>query len=140
MTQLLMHQIEPPKWSREPIHEVNGDFDLAVLDQIFKHLAMVLEQVQRAVQAYLDEEPDDELFPRKERMSGEFYPGDISFQLQASQTGTPVHRFSIQARCLEKQEYVPTPDRDYLGLEVHFVWDPLTCSAVFEGDVDSSSI
>ena len=135
-----MRLIEPPNWSRAAIYAVDADFDPAVVEQILQHLPVVPEQLQRAVQTYLDETPDEGLFPLKERMTGEFYAGDLSFHLHASETGAPVHRFSILARCLEKQEYVPTPDRDYLGLEVHFVWSAPTHSAIFEGDVDSSSI
>ncbi|MCL2309992.1 MAG: hypothetical protein FWC42_09085 [Proteobacteria bacterium] len=106
--------------------------------------------VQTAVQTYVDDfavttDSGSDDFPIADRLSGDYYIACESYWVQDEPWFPRVGRertycFSVMARCLEHPQAPHQTDLDYLGLEVHFLWNVASSEFMFTGDVDSSSI
>ncbi|WP_146855351.1 hypothetical protein [Brevifollis gellanilyticus] len=144
-----MTLIAPPAWAR-PLERYVDGFGEENLAEVMAQRAAILAAVQQAVQRYIDNpqltaDTAAEWFPARERLTGEYYIGEESYwQIQDTkfhrQSCPAGHHFSYMARCLEYVWHENQTGQDYLGLEVHFAWDPLSKTFLHEGDVDSSSI
>jgi hypothetical protein len=146
MPYLRMHRIDHPDWAAHCTQYVSEDFDFRVLKAITQQAAFIEKIVVSAIDDYIAAETESSAFPLKRRMSGEYYLSNSAFWAampdshEQNSGQIKQYRFSVMVHCLEKPEYVPGPDLDYLGLEVHFSWDSQNQTIVFHGDVDSSSI
>ena len=101
----------------------------------------IMAIVVQEITAYLADEDvcndDEDMFPRRCEMTGEWYVGEIELW---KQNGTILG--SVLTRFLG---YYPHPSArmpvdDYLGLEVLIIYDPEHETFTFEGGLNSSSI
>jgi hypothetical protein len=139
----------PPSWARPFERSVDDEFGQAEFEELQKQYGSVLQMVHEAIQAYVDDsaltfESEDVGFPSRNRMTGEYYIGVESYWVNdepwfAAVGRSREYRFSLMAHCLEHPFMPDQEDRDYLGLEVHFIWIPAEMRFEFLG-VDSSSI
>lgn len=117
-------------------------FDDSELRLLFeKHKNEIMAIVVQEITAYLADEDvcndDEDMFPRRCEMTGEWYVGEIELW---KQNGTILG--SVLTRFLG---YYPHPSArmpvdDYLGLEVLIIYAPEHETFTFEGGLNSSSI
>ncbi len=142
MASLTLAQVPVPDWARPYALSISADFGELNFKAICQHKHTILDTLHAALADYLDAVSPDQTFPDKAKLSGEYYiaaetywvwrhPNPIAAQ-------APEYRFSFMAHLLQTES--PIVDRDYLGLEVHFVWDDHSRQVVFYGDIDASSI
>lgn len=89
--------------------------------------AAIDAEVWRRVAQYVSELPAGNAFPDLERLTGECYLSAERYWIQDEPWFAKAGRrrevcISYFVRCLERQNALNAPDRDYLGLEVHFRW------------------
>lgn len=141
-----MRRIDCPAWAKPPQKTVADDFDRLVLELIEHQRPHIEQFIEKVVNQYIQTESSELQFPEENRLSGEFYLSDWSFWVRQPNRYESKHgivdeyRFSVMIHCLEKPNFTPIENRDYLGLEVHMSWDKESERIVFRGDVDSSSI
>jgi hypothetical protein len=149
---LHMTQIAVPGWARELTVEVDEDFGEEEYRRLSAHREQILDAVHEAVEQYVNDEnyAYDDQFPQRNKMTGEYYISSEGYSIYTERTpprrgerqwrfGPKQWRFSLSAHCLEKRWLDNQTDFDYLGLEVHFLWEPVEQRITF-GGIDSSSI
>lgn len=106
-----------------------------------KHKDEIMEIVIKEVTEYLEDEgacnDDEDMFPRRCEMTGEWYVGDIALYEENGRIWGNV--------CTCFLGYYPAPSArmpidDYLGLEVWVSYDQKHKKFIFDGGLDSSSI
>ena len=138
--------IPSPDWARETSVSVADKFGHGEYERLSVQRQEVLDTVQRAVQQYVNDDAltsdgDDGLFPQRQKLTSEYYISGEHYWVYTEQRpphrGERQYRFSLMTRCLEKprHENQQDSDADYLGLEVHFEWQPDEQTVVFYGDV-----
>ncbi|MBT6157963.1 MAG: hypothetical protein HOH82_25170 [Planctomycetaceae bacterium] len=140
-----MKRIEVPEWSMDLRIHLEDDFSRSVYDEIQKHRDRLLSVVHEAVEKYLndvfgvldDDEDDEDEFPSRSKMTGEYY---IIDELYRQVPGMDGYQLGIQTYCLEKPWMEGQVDCDYLGLHVWIRWEPKTGKFVVNGNTDSSAI
>lgn len=142
MTKLLMTRIDVPGWARPFAMDVDEEFGARFHQAAEAQMAEIHSAAHQLVQRYVDEVADDMLFPDKGRMTGDYYVSELRYDVSktASFPEEGAHRLSLFVRCLEHPFAQQKIDLDYLGLEVHFLWNEKRASFEATGDVDSSSI
>jgi len=145
---LHMTRIALPEWARGFILEVDEQFGEEEYRRLSTHRVQILDAVQEAVEQYINDDncvTDGGLFPQRDRMTGEYYISSERYSIyreplpQRERWGERQWAFSFSAHCLEKRWLDSQTDFDYLGLEVHFLWEPAGQRITF-GGTDSSSI
>jgi hypothetical protein len=135
-----MTRIEPPGWATQPDLSITA-VTVAEYAAIQRYRVELLHVVHSEAEAYLNNPElvfDDESFPHRRRLSGEYYLGSESYIAHRD----PVwFEISIMCRCLEKPKAGVPREDDYLGLEVWLKCTPDRWSSfeVFR-NTDSSSI
>ena len=142
-----MYLIPTPHWARPFERKIEPEFGDMEFQRVFVHYDKILSIVQMTVEAYINGdffavETEKEGFPARERLTGEYYVGSESFVAgrDDSYFGDWHYGFSLMARCLEHRSPPNQINQDYLGLEVHFIWQPNFGWFEFYGDVDQSAI
>jgi hypothetical protein len=135
-----MRRIPAPEWA--PDYD-RGQVQLDGVSQqeyeaIQRRRQEILALLDAEVERYVSENtsPGDDSFPKRDRMTGEFYIGHESY----SKEGKPAwFRVSIFCRCLGGPKAGMDGKDDYLGLEVYLRCEPGS-GAYSVLDTDSSSI
>ena len=134
-------RITTPEWARPPRVEVD-EVPSAAYEAIQAHRDEMLQRVHQEVEAYLNTpglyyEGDEEGFPNRSQMTGEYYVGDEYYTTHSH----PVwFQIGILCRCLQKPRHEGQRDRDYLGLEVWLRCEPDVWSFTVFRNTDSSVI
>jgi hypothetical protein len=136
-----MQRIEVPSWARRPDVWLHG-MRLSDYHAIQQHRDRLLDAVHQEVELYLNANDlcfvaDEDGFPNRSKMSGEYYIGSESY---AAQAGLIWYQISVACRCLEKPVRTHQSDFDYLQLEVWLRCDPADWSFTVFRNTDSSSI
>jgi hypothetical protein len=102
----------------------------------------MLAVVHREVEEYLNTpglyvDGDEEGFPNRAKMTGEYYIGDESYTAQVNPVSFQI---SFMCRCLEKPASPRQSTSDYLGLQVWLRCMPGRFSFEVFRNTDSSSI
>lgn len=128
----LVELADRPAWSGQPRIEVSPGFDAAQLKAIELRHDAVTAEARRAITVYLADSTNvflthDEGFPSLDRLSGEYYFGDRSYNFSdepwfKNVGRKPEYSFEVQVRFLERPNEHNASDRDYLALSVCFVW------------------
>jgi hypothetical protein len=115
-----MRSIPTPDWARKPKTKVGADAQPAV--ELFEtRMVEVREFLQKEVEDFVND-PDqcflneDDGFPVKERLSGQYYLSDIRYQKVFCYERIQ-YQMWVMIRCLENQWIANQTDFDYLGLE-----------------------
>jgi hypothetical protein len=145
-----MTLIVPPAWAPSFDRSVDRQFGDDNLKSVLSQRATIMAVVHQAVQDYIDDpsltcDSQSEGFPSRDKLTGKYYIGSEHYWVNDepwfSRVGrTREYRFSFEVRCLEHLCRPNQKDQDYLGLEVHFNWNPETAIFQYHGDVDSSVI
>lgn len=136
-----MTRIETPAWARP--HDVElDDVQPSTYHAIQQHRTQLLEVVQREVELYLNtpdlyDDGDEDGFPNRTKMTGEYYIKSESYQ---QKLGSAWVQIGIQCHCLEKLRLPGQIDQDYLGLHVWIKCSEQDWSFTVNGNTDSSSI
>lgn len=136
-----MTLVPKPAWARP--HDVSlFDMWLSTYHRIQQHRDQLLEHVQREVEDYLNTpglycEGDEDSFPNRSRMTGEYYISNESYR---QHVGPAWVQIGVQCHCLEKPWLPSRVDRDYLGLHVWIKCTEEDWSFEVNGNTDSSSI
>jgi hypothetical protein len=136
-----MTRVELPGWARPPEVDLD-DMRLSDYHAIQRHRGSMLELVHREVEAYLNTpglfvERDEDGFPNRSRLSGEYYVSDESY---TGHVGPVWIQIGITCHCLERAPPSGFEARDYLGLEVWLRCDPKDWSFSVFRNTDSSAI
>ena len=142
MTKLLMKRIEVPGWARPFAMDSDGEFEERVHQAAQLQMGEIHATAHGLIQHYLDEVSAGTSFPETERMTGDYYISEHRYSVSVSGVRQEMseHRLGVFARCLEHPFVQHQTDFDYLGLEVHFLWNYESEKFEATGDVDSSSI
>lgn len=142
MTRRLMKRIDVPGWARPFATDVDAEFGARFHQAAESQMAEIHAAAHVLVQRYVDEVADDLLFPDKGRMTGDYYVSELRYDVLRTDSfqKEEAHRLSLFVRCLEHPSAQQQIDLDYLGLEVHFLWNEESASFEATGDIDSSSI
>src|SRR5688500_5997564 len=115
-----MTRIEPPVWATQPDLGIQN-VTVADFAAIQRRRTQLLTAVHREVEAYLNDPRlhftgDEDSFPTRDRLTGEYYIGGESY---TAHDGKPAwFQVGVMCRCLERPRgRLKQPD-DYLGLEV----------------------
>ena len=145
-----MTLIPATDWARPFDRTIDKNFVEMECAKILGDYESVMEIFCGAIQGYINDESltydlPEHGFPARGRLTGEYYIASESFWVSYEPWFERVgrsreYRFSILAHGLEYKKYGTIEDRDYLGLEVHFIWDPQTGKFSHHGDIDSSCI
>ena len=142
MASLTLIPVPVPDWARPYSPSISPDFGEANVRAISQYKHILLDTLHAAVAEYLDALSPEQTFPDKTQLSGEYYIADQAYWLSRHPNPMarqePAHRFSFMVHLLQTTS--PIADRDYLGLEVHFVWDSRSQQVIFHGDIDQSAI
>ena len=141
MDRFRMTRIGVPSWSKRP-DVLFRNVRLSEYRAIRRNRARMLDVVHQEVEAYLNTpglyaEHEDDGFPNRSQMSGEYYVGDESY---AGHVGPVWFQIGIMCHCLERASRLVQVDRDYLGLEVWLRCEPSDWSFSIFRNTDSSSI
>lgn len=134
-----MKRISPPAWARAPRVAVDG-VSAADYQALVQQRDGMLATVHAEIVAYLSDPRlcfDDDLFPARGRLTGEYYVGDETYIAHASPTWFHI---SIRCRCTEGPKPGMDRDDDYLGLEVWLKYSPARPGVFEVCGTDSSSI
>lgn len=116
LTELRVVRIYPPQWARPA--RFDGTAPRAVRQDVLNRAGKILRLVHGCVSDYLNDDSlcfaDGENFPDRNRLTGEYYVGNLS----VVEDGAGAYQVSIRARCLEKSQLSSDESQDYLGLEV----------------------
>ncbi|HEX7992125.1 MAG TPA: hypothetical protein VF513_18390 [Stenotrophomonas sp.] len=142
MTKLLMTRIDVPGWARPFAMDIDAEFGARLHQAAESQMAEIHAAAHQLVQRYVDDVADDMLFPDKGRMTGDYYVSELRYDVSKTDffPEAGAHRLSLFVRCLEHPFVQQQTDLDYLGLEVHFLWNEESASFEATGDIDSSSI
>lgn len=120
MARFRMKRIERPRWADKPDVRLS-DMLLADYQAIQRRREQMLKVVQKEIESYLNTEnliyddPEDEGFPNRLRMTGDYYIGDESY---TQHVGPLWFQIGIMWRCLGRSVLKNSRPDDYLGLEV----------------------
>ena len=137
--------IETPVWASELEIKVAPEFESTEHAKLQIHHGEIIKQIQQAVQQAIEEAvASGDSFPDAAKLTGEYYLLSEFYYVQDAPWFEKVGRkrqycFSFEVHCLEHIWYEKQVDQDYLGLEIHFIWQPDSSSFSFAG-VDSSSV
>ena len=141
MARFLIKCVPHPKWAREPDVWLH-DMRLADYHAIQKHRVRMLKVVHKEVETclntaglYYDGEEDG--FPNRSRMTGEYYLSDESY---TARVGPVWFQVSVMCRCLGSRLPGSAEVGDYLGLEVWLKCDPKKWAFEVFRNTDSSLI
>ena len=145
-----MKLIEIPAWAFAFNQTVDDDFGEEEFQKVQNVRGEILSTIKNAIQGYIEDDSlafnlESDGFPARERLSREYYIGSENYWVNDEPWFQNVgrkreYRFSFEIRCLEHLRDEEQKDQDYLGLEVHFDWDPNSGTFTFHGDIDSSVI
>jgi hypothetical protein len=137
-----MTRIEPPDWATQPDLSIYRVM-VAEYAAIQRHRDKLLRIVHKEVEAYLNDprlvfDGDEEGFPHRRRLTGEYYIGSEMYE---AHTDPVVFVIGIKCHCLEPPKVGVARDDDYLGLQVWLRCFPKRWASfeVFR-NTDSSSI
>lgn len=146
----MMLLIPTPDWATPLEMNIDLAFPAGKYSRLLAQREDILAIVCEAVQAYVDRlsVPADReplSFPVPSRLSGRYYLAAESYWVNDEPWFQCVgrsreYRFSFLVHCLELPSQSGQPEQDYLGLEVHFTWEPAAGQFIHHGDVDSSCI
>ena len=144
---LKMQVIPIPVWNRPYERTVDPAFGAVEYERVFAQRSLIMGMVQVVVEGYINCKPvtfnsAKDGFPSRDRLTGDYYVSSESYWIKEDTDNFNGRQycFSIMAHCLEHSQFPEQIDQDYLGLEIHFVWQPSFGWFEFYGDVDSSSI
>ena len=148
---LTMKCVPVPGWARPFALSREEEFGEQEFRQATAHHGEMLEVVQEAVQQYADDDErvfseEQQLFPQRTRLTGEYYIGREDYSIYQGPVHPPIrpeerkHMLSVMVRCLEKQWIENQTDFDYLGLEVFFWWEPAEQKFQYVGDIEPQVI
>lgn len=137
-----MKRIEVPGWARPFAMYIDGEFEERVYQAAQSQMGEIHATTHDLIQCYLDEVSTGTSFPEAERMTGDYYISEhrYSVLVRSVRQDASEHRLGVFACCLEHPFVQHQTDCDYLGLEVHFLWNHEIEKFEASGDVDSSSI
>lgn len=142
MTKLLMTKIDVPSWARPFAIGIDTEFEGRVYQAAQSQMSDIQRAAHRLIQRYLDEVSAGMQFPEKTRMTGDYYISEQRYGISVSSVRREAseHRLSLFVRCLEHPFAQHQTDFDYLGLEIHFLWNEENGKFEATDDIDSSSI
>ncbi|MBL8797032.1 MAG: hypothetical protein JNM56_24230 [Planctomycetia bacterium] len=136
-----MTRIEPPAWATQPALHI-GDVAVSDYASIQRRREQLLRVVHQAVEDYLNDPQlyftdDNEGFPNRERLTGQYYVADESYTAHEDPAWFQI---GVMCRCLERPRGRSKQAGDYLGLEVWLKCVPGRWSFSVFRNTDSSSI
>jgi len=103
VTKFSMNRIEPPAWADQPALRIEA---VTVSDyaSIQRRRDRLLRVVHQAVEDYLNDPQlyftdDDDGFPNRERLTGQYYVADESY---TAHEGPAWFQIGVMCRCLER--------------------------------------
>jgi hypothetical protein len=124
-----MRRIPTPGWARPPEVDIDGAGGQEAHDALAPQSDAILRRVGQEVQRYIDDDDltfetdDEDAFPARSRLTGEYYIGSQYYSLRQDRKGRAYYYLMIEARCLEKAWLENQEEFDYLGLTVGLmVW------------------
>lgn len=119
MAKFRMTEIDPPEWATQPDLSISC-VTVAEFAAIQRHREKMLRVVHREIERYLNDprlvfDGDEDGFPHRRRLTGEYYIGRESY---TAHRNPDLFQISIKCRCLEHPKPGVDRDDDYLGLEV----------------------
>jgi hypothetical protein len=141
VTKFRMTRIEPPAWATQPDLSISC-VTVADYGAIQRRRDRMLQVVHREIEAYLNDprlyfDGDDEGFPHRRRLTGQYYIGSESY---IAHSDPAWFQISIKCHCLEPPKPGVDREDDYLGLEVWLKCIPGRWSFAVFRNTDSSSI
>ena len=141
MAKFRMTRIEPPTWATQPSLRVTG-VSVSEYAKIRRRRARMLAAVHREVESYLNDPRlyfvgDEEGFPHRDRLTGEYYIGRESY---TAHDDPRWFQIGVMCRCLGRPEPGVRRADDYLGLEVWLKCVPGRWTFSVFRNTDSSSI
>ena len=138
LVQYRMKCVPRPKTSREPNVWLR-DIRLADYEEVQKHRKTMIQAIHTEIEEYLNidglyYEGEEDGFPNRSHMTGEYYLSNESYQVMERP-----HRFQISIMCHCLGTRVSKVD-DYLGLEVWLECKPREWKFQVFRNTDSSSI
>lgn len=102
MAKFRLTQIPSPEWATQPDLHIDG-VSVAEYTKLQNHRAKMLRVVHREIEAYLNDprlvfDGDEEGFPHRQRLTGEYYIGSEFYMVYRDPTYFVV---SLKCRCLE---------------------------------------
>lgn len=142
MARFRMKLIERPRWADVPDVWLS-DIRLADYQAIQRHRVRMLKVVHKEIEQYLNTEnlvyddEDDDGFPNRLRMTGDYYIGDESYTQHVNPLWIQI---SVGCRCLGRSVVKNRRPDDYLGLEVWLRCEPPRWTFSVFRNTDSSVI
>jgi hypothetical protein len=134
-----MRLVDLPDWARRGRFKVDGvnDWDM---NAIRYRRPEMLRAVHEEIEAYLNDpllyfDGDEDGFPHRKELTGEYYIGDESYFAHTQPSWIQI---KIEGRCIGRG--VGNKPDDYLGLEVWLRCEPGTWSFSVYRNTDSSAI
>jgi hypothetical protein len=133
-----MTRIEPPDWATQPDLRITL-VSVADFAKIRRRRDRMLAAVHKEAEAYLNDPRlyftgDEDGFPHRDRLTGEYYVGGESYTAHADPRWFQI---GVRCRCLEHSEWGVG---DCLGLEVWLKCVPGRWTFTVFRNTDSSSI
>lgn len=142
MARFRMKRIDRPRWANVPDIWLN-EIRLADFEVIRTRRDRMLKVVHKEIESYLNTEglyyddPEDEGFPNRVRMTGDYYISDESYAVDDDTGGFLI---SIRCHCLGRRVAKNRRPDDYLGLEVWLRCEPPRWTFTVFRNTDSSVI
>lgn len=144
---LKMQAIPIPMWTRPFERKVDPTFGIVEYERVFAQRNLIMGMVQVVVEGYINCKSvtfnsAKDGFPSLDRLTGDYFVSSEFYWVKENTDyfNGRQYCFSVMTHCLEHLRSSEHLDQDYLGLEIHFVWQPSLGWFEFYGDVDSSSI
>lgn len=138
---LKMTRIDPPHWAPDYARHVTdylGDDGEASQRAFEPLLAQIHASLDAQINAFVNDPRqcfgDEEQFPSRSQLSGEYYIGSQTFEGYRDDGD---YQLWIQIRCLEQGQH---EQADYLGLEVICSFTPATGELLIEEGFNTSVI
>lgn len=136
MTMGPVTRIDVPAWAHIHAHsgiQMQEGFCEEKVRAVLEHRDAFLARLHAAVESYLRTMSFDDGFPRRDRLTGEYYIDSERYTVATGQffdrDGTEIHlrhRARIKVHCLQWPRLPHYPEaNDYLGLDVDMVHDPV---------------
>lgn len=138
---MTMVRIETPTWAR-PFDVYLDGMKLSEYHRLQGIRDQILKLVHDEVVAYVNDDQlmfdgDEDWFPHRREMSGEYYIESESYK---AKVGPPRVVIGVQCHCLQKEPIGEYPGLDYLGLHVWLECDREGGNLHISGNTDSSAI